>query len=262
MSFAKKVAVVNMNRDPITDAPGSHPVGTGLGSASGATAGAFAGALFGPIGMLVGGTIGAIAGAAAGHSVAEQIDPTGEIEYWRSSYGSRPYFDNQRSFDTDYQPAYLYGVNSRNRLIGRQWDSALENELKNEWLAKRGSSTLIWEAAQPAVRDAWDRTDRAFSTYDASDRYYSARFTDAKYREGNRIFSDYREAYRYGTYARSMHPRREWDAELEAELARGWDLAKGTSKLDWAQAKGAVHDAWDSLEHARTSAVDGVGVRN
>src|SRR5690606_10093955 len=46
-------------------------------------------------------------------------------------------------------------------------------------------------------------------------------------------FDDYRPAYRYGTYARSNLHGRVWDAELEQELERGWDTARGASRLDW-----------------------------
>src|SRR5689334_10211346 len=56
----------DMNRDPITGAPGSHPLGTGVGAASGALAGAAVGSLFGPIGTLIGGAIGTVGGGAAG----------------------------------------------------------------------------------------------------------------------------------------------------------------------------------------------------
>ena len=39
------------NRDPLTGAPGSHPVGTGLGAvAGGLAAGAAAGTVVGPVG--------------------------------------------------------------------------------------------------------------------------------------------------------------------------------------------------------------------
>jgi hypothetical protein len=42
------------NRDPITGAPGSHPVGTGLGAAAGGmAAGAAAGSVAGPAGGLL-----------------------------------------------------------------------------------------------------------------------------------------------------------------------------------------------------------------
>ena len=65
------------NKDPLTGAPGSHPIGTGIGSAGAAAAGAaVGGAVAGPAGILVGGTIGAVAGAVAGHAVGETTNPT------------------------------------------------------------------------------------------------------------------------------------------------------------------------------------------
>jgi phage tail tape-measure protein len=67
------------NRDPLSGAPGSHPIGTGIGTASGAAAGAaIGGAVGGPAGMLVGGAVGAVAGAATGHAVGESANPTVE----------------------------------------------------------------------------------------------------------------------------------------------------------------------------------------
>ena len=50
----------DLNRDPITDEPGSHPVGTGVGATGGAVAGAAAGAIGWPVGMAVGGVVGAV----------------------------------------------------------------------------------------------------------------------------------------------------------------------------------------------------------
>ena len=40
---------VDTNPDPLTGAPGSHPVGTGLGSVGGAAAGAVLGSIGGPV---------------------------------------------------------------------------------------------------------------------------------------------------------------------------------------------------------------------
>lgn len=55
------------NRDPITNEPGAHPVGTGLGAAvGGAAAGAATGAFGGPVGAAIGGVVGAVAGGLAG----------------------------------------------------------------------------------------------------------------------------------------------------------------------------------------------------
>ena len=94
------------NRDPISGAPGSHPVGTGLGAAAGGVAaGAAAGSVAGPIGTVVGAAIGAVAGGLAGKGIAEMIDPTVEEAYWRETYSSRPYVNQGASYD-DYGPAY------------------------------------------------------------------------------------------------------------------------------------------------------------
>src|SRR5690606_2220784 len=130
MSTAKKHdtthdTTVDMNRDPITGSPGSHPLGTGVGTTAGGAAGMVAGAVFGPLGMLVGGTVGTIAGAAAGHGVAERIDPTGEVEYWRGNYASRPYANTQYDYDRDYAPAFRYGVERRNAMDGSRWDDTV-----------------------------------------------------------------------------------------------------------------------------------------
>lgn len=250
MNTITKHVAGDMNRDAISGAPGAHPLGTGIGAAGGAAVGAGVGTLLGPVGMLVGGTIGAIVGGAAGHDAAESIDPTSEVEYWRTTYSSRPYADPQYHFESDFRPAFQFGVDSRNQFIARQWDDALADHLHSEWDARRGTSTLSWSQAQAAVRDAWDRTDRTVNVFAASDRYYESRFGNAQYREEGLTYADYRGAYRYGTRARMMHPDRLWDAEIEAELERGWPLARAGSTLTWKQSRAAVHDAWNSIEEA------------
>ena len=100
------------NRDPITGAPGAHPIGTGIGAAlGGAAAGAATGTVAGPIGTVIGAAVGAVIGGLAGKSVGESIDPTREDAHWRETYTTRPYVQTGSSFD-DYGPAYGYGVNS------------------------------------------------------------------------------------------------------------------------------------------------------
>jgi hypothetical protein len=240
----------DMNRDPITGKPGSHPLGTGVGATGGALAGAAVGSLFGPIGTLIGGAVGAIGGGAAGHAVAERVDPTGESHYWRSAYKSRPYHQPTYNFDTDYAPAYAYGSEARTRYVGRQWDDSLENDLRSNWDKVKAKSRLTWEEAKGAVRDAWERDDRTYRTYEATDRHYADRFATMDHDPRFDFETDYRPAYRYGTYARSTYPDRTWDNSLEADLGSGWDRAKGTSRMSWEEAKIAVREAWYGLEHA------------
>src|ERR1700693_4408422 len=66
------------NRDPITGAPGAHPVGVGLGAAAGGiAAGAADGTVAGcPGGTGVGAAGGAVAGVLGDKAVAEHFDPT------------------------------------------------------------------------------------------------------------------------------------------------------------------------------------------
>ena len=136
------------NRDPISGAPGAHPIGTGVGAAvGGAAAGAAAGTVVGPLGTVVGGL--------AGKGVAEAIDPTSEEAYWRDNFQGRPYTDDATNFD-DYGPAYGYGVSSLFKYPGRSFDD-IETDLSRDWDGARGASNLQWDQARKATRDAWDR---------------------------------------------------------------------------------------------------------
>ena len=110
------------NPDPITGAPGSHPVETGVGAAiGGAAAGAAAGAVAGPAGVIAGAAIGAVAGGYAGKAVGESFDPTAEDAYWREAYTRRPYYNRDYSFD-DYGPDYAYGYESYARYPNKRFE--------------------------------------------------------------------------------------------------------------------------------------------
>ena len=144
------------NRDPISGASGSHPVGTGIGAAlGGAAAGAAAGTVVGPVGTVIGAAVGAIVGGLAGKSVAEAVDPTVEEAYWPDHFRSRPYAQAGSSFE-QYEPAYRYGVDSFSRHPGRSFEAA-EVDLAGSWDQVRGSSSPHWEGARHATRDAWNR---------------------------------------------------------------------------------------------------------
>jgi hypothetical protein len=144
------------NRDPISGAPGAHPVGTGVGAvAGGLAAGAAAGTVAGPVGTAVGAAIGAIAGGLAGKGVAEMIDPTAEDTYWRNNYASQPYVGTGYSYE-DYGPAYRYGVSSYPKYEGRDWND-VESDLATGWDTAKGQSRLKWDDAKLATRDAWHR---------------------------------------------------------------------------------------------------------
>jgi len=146
------------NPDPITGAPGSHPVGTGLGASGGGLAGAAIGtAVGGPVGGVIGGAIGAVAGGLAGKGVAEKMDPTVEDGYWRDNYRSRPYVGADETYET-YQPAYRYGWEARDRHQGKSWND-VESDLGRGWDKARGTSSLTWDRAKLASKDAWHRVE-------------------------------------------------------------------------------------------------------
>lgn len=148
----------NANRDPLSGAPGAHPVGTGIGAAlGGAAAGAAAGTVVGPVGTVIGAAVGAVVGGLAGKGVAETIDPTRENAYWRENYSDRPYVQQGSSYD-DYGPAYGFGVDAFSRYPGRTFDE-IEPEMSRQWTTGSGPSTLRWDSAKHAARDAWDRAN-------------------------------------------------------------------------------------------------------
>ena len=126
------------------------------GIAAGATTGALAGGVTGPVGAAIGAAVGAVAGAVMGNRTA---DPVAEDSYWRENHASRPYAQKEVGFD-HYQPAYRSGVESYNRNPDRSFDD-VEPELGRDWNRSRGSSSLEWEHARPAARDAWDRASNA-----------------------------------------------------------------------------------------------------
>ena len=143
ISTMERVPDKTANPPPISGALGAHPVGTGLGAVAG---GAAAGALAATV-------AGAVAGGVAGNKIAKAIDPTAEEAYWRENYSSRPYVTRGANFN-DYRPAYRYGVDAYTRHEGLSFEQA-EPELMHDWDRVKGISSLTWENAKHATRDAW-----------------------------------------------------------------------------------------------------------
>ena len=83
------------------------------------------------------------------------IDAEAETGYWRDHYRTRPYAAGGETFD-DFEPAYRYGIESFGQHAHHTFDEA-ESELSHKWSQLRGSSSLEWERAKYAVRDAWKR---------------------------------------------------------------------------------------------------------
>jgi len=123
------------------------------GVAGGAAAGAAIGGMTGPVGALVGAAVGVVAGALAGKSVS--ADPVAEDAYWKDNYSSRSYVGSGSTYD-DYGPAYGYGVNAFSRNPDKEFDE-VETDLGRDWNTSKGKSSLEWDRAKHASRDAWNR---------------------------------------------------------------------------------------------------------
>ena len=96
MNSVKTTAAPDANPDPITGAPGAHPVGT-----------------------VIRAVLGAIVGGLAGKGVAGSIEPTGEHACWRENSNDRPGVENESSLD-DFGRVYGYGANAYIKYPGRR----------------------------------------------------------------------------------------------------------------------------------------------
>jgi uncharacterized protein (TIGR02271 family) len=147
------------NPDPITDAPGSHPIETGIGAtiggiASGMAVGTLTG---GPVGAVIGAIAGGAAlGGLAGKGIGELIDPTTEDNWIREYYGSEKSHPAGTTHET-YRPAYRYGLEAGTRHTGKRFDD-VETDLRADWERSHAASGLTWDRARGAVRHAFDRT--------------------------------------------------------------------------------------------------------
>jgi len=145
------------NPDPITKAPGSHPVATGVGAAAAGAAGAAIGSVVPGIGTAIGGAVGAVIGAVgggyAGKAVGEAIDPTGTDDYWQKNYKGRDYVKAGDNYDR-YRPAYQYGASLADRNASPDFD---ENAVRSEWDASDATKSLDFDTAKGAIRDEFTR---------------------------------------------------------------------------------------------------------
>jgi len=146
----------SLNADPITAAPGAHPIEAGIGAAlAGAAGGVAVGSVAGHVAAAVGAAVGAVVGGYAGKGLGEMIDPTTEDNWLRDQFESRPYVKEGETFET-YVPAYRYGAEAEAR-YGDAGIDLLDEQLQRDWDASKDSD-MPWTKAKAAVHDAYDRT--------------------------------------------------------------------------------------------------------
>ena len=203
------------NADPITDAPGAHPIETGVGAAlGGVAAGAAIGTVAGPIGTAVGAALGAIAGGYAGKGVGEMIDPTSEDAWLRESFPSRPYVQKGETYES-YKPAYGYASEYETKSPGKPFHEA-EQELKAGWDKTKHAAGMGWDKAKHAVKDVFD----------------------------------YRSTHRFAGEAHEQYGGKPFH-EVENDLKAGWEKTKHAASMTWDKAKDAVRDAYDKTIQLR-----------
>jgi hypothetical protein len=81
----------------------------------------------------------------------------------------------------------------------------------------------------------------------AEDNYWRRNYESRPYVSQGAPYEDYRPAYQYGWESRARRGSRKFE-DVENELARDWDRAKGTCKMKWDQAKQATKDAWNRID--------------
>jgi uncharacterized protein (TIGR02284 family) len=240
------------NRDPISGAPGAHPVGVGAGAAAGGAAGAAIGSVGGPVGAVAGAAIGAIAGGLAGKGAAEAVNPTDEDAFWADNYRNRPYSKGAR-YD-EYQPAYQYGWESFAFYLpsGKTWDE-VEPELGRSWNARRGKSTLSWDRAREGTRDAWERlvarTPRSEVSSEDGETAHVLTHLRRTCEDGAKGFRHAAEVLKDTEYAALLNKLADERARLASEL-KGEILHHGGKLDDSGTTAGAAHRAWIDLKGA------------
>jgi|KBSMisStandDraft_5_1062788.scaffolds.fasta_scaffold40595_6 hypothetical protein len=80
------------------------------------------------------------------------------------------------------------------------------------------------------------------------DTYWQENYRSRPYVQSGRAYSDYRPAYRYGWESAGRADYRDKRFEdVESDLERGWDAARGGTTTAWMEAREATRDAWNRV---------------
>lgn len=109
------------------------------------------------------------------------------------------------------------------------------------------------EPSSPAVAPTPDYASSAMPTAMASTtidpsaegEYWKSNHSNRPYFILGYAYDEYEPAYRFGWESVANFQNESSFDAVEPSLARGWEIAKGKSKLAWDHAKHATRDAWD-----------------
>ena len=89
----------------------------------------------------------------------------------------------------------------------------------------------------------------------AEDTYWRGNYSSRPYVSGG-TYDDYGPAYRHGVEGYGQYKGLKFD-DVESELSRDWQRARGSSSLTWEKAKHATRDSWQRVSDAVERAVPG-----
>jgi hypothetical protein len=80
-------------------------------------------------------------------------------------------------------------------------------------------------------------------------KYWQENYPSRPYAQPNAGYDEFAPAYRYGWESVDRRGKEGQTFEsVEADLQRGWEQARGTSRLAWDKAKEASRDAWNRVQ--------------
>jgi hypothetical protein len=86
------------------------------------------------------------------------------------------------------------------------------------------------------------------------DEYWRDNYGARPYAKVDLGYQYYQPSYKYGHESAFFYGGRAWDGEVESDLARGWEQARGESNCTWDEARGAVRDAYErTIAHGRVA---------
>lgn len=115
-------------RGPVKDEPGLH-----AGSSSGSEA---------------------VHPSRAGHQAAESVNHAAEVEYWKSNFALQSYAGVAPFHE--FEPVFRATIDAYVMNPDGSWEH-VEPLVREQWMARRGKSGLVWTDVRDAARDAWSR---------------------------------------------------------------------------------------------------------
>ena len=115
-------------------------------------------------------------------------------------------------------------------------------------MADSSKRTVADMAAENPGIDAGTSGSMRVIDWGPQDEYWRDNYGTRPYTHADRSYEYYRPAYKSGHESAFFYGGRAWDQEVEDDLARGWEQARGDSNCTWDEVKGAVRDAYDHTQ--------------